>query len=45
MSSRAKVVVFCVAIASVALFTGYATFDQWSGFVGTMVRGLFGAVS
>lgn len=33
MTSRTKIVVGLCVVASIALFTGIATFDQWSGFV------------
>lgn len=33
MTSRTKLTAALCAVASIALFTGYATFDQWSGFV------------
>jgi len=33
MTSRTKLIVGLCLVATVALFTGYATFDQWSGFV------------
>jgi hypothetical protein len=33
MTSRTKIIVGLCAVASIALFTGVATFDQWSGFV------------
>ncbi len=33
MNSRTKLTIGLCVVASIALFTGYATFDQWSGFV------------
>ncbi|MGY3265815.1 hypothetical protein [Lysobacter sp. HA35] len=40
MTSRTKVAVGVIVIASVALFTGYATFDQWSTFVAHLIAGV-----
>lgn len=33
MTSRTKIILSLCVVASVALFTGICTFDQWSGFV------------
>ena len=33
VTSRTKIVVGLCVVASIALFAGIATFDQWSGFV------------
>ena len=33
MTSRTKLTIGLCVAASIALFTGIATFDQWSGFV------------
>jgi hypothetical protein len=37
MTSRTKLALAALAIASVALFTGIATFDQWSAFVAHLI--------
>lgn len=33
MTSRTKIIASLCLIATIALFTGIATFDQWAGFV------------
>jgi hypothetical protein len=33
MTSRTKLTIGLCVVASIALFAGIATFDQWSGFV------------
>ncbi len=36
---RATLIGGAIAIAAAAMFAGYATFDQWAGFVGGLLGG------
>ena len=39
MTSRTKLITGLCVVASVALFTGYCTFDQWGAFVLHLMAG------